>query len=175
MHFSKINGCDAANGSGFRVTLFVSGCRHNCKGCFNTKTHNFKFGRHFEEKDLNHIIELLDKPWIKGLTLLGGEPLEPENQAEVFNIISKVKEKFNDSKDIWCFTGAVFEDLIDKSSRYSTDFTIKILENIDILVDGPFILDKRDILHYPFRGSSNQRLLDCKRSIIEGKPVLYEL
>ena len=175
MNVALINKCDAGNGIGFRVSVFVSGCRNACKGCHNPQSWSFNFGKEYTDETIKEIIESLDKEYIKGLSIIGGEPLEPENQEMVLKTIREVKNKFGETKDIWMWTGLVFEDLISGNSRVETKYLKEILSNVDVLIDGPFILEKRDIVNYPFRGSSNQRVLNCKESIIKGKTLNFLL
>lgn len=167
MNFSKIDPMSIVDGDGCRVTLFVSGCRNHCKGCFNPETWNFDFGQPFTEIEENEIIEACSKPYIAGLTILGGEPMEQENQADVYKLISRFKREYP-GKNIWLFTGYTYEkDLLQGQRKNISGLTTSILEMVDILVDGPFILEQKD-LNLRFRGSSNQRLLtreDRKRII----------
>lgn len=160
MYYSKINPNDIANGTGIRVTLFVSGCTHHCKGCFQPKTWNFKYGQLFTQDTINLLIEYLRPDYITGLTLLGGDPMEPENQPEIALLITKIKKELPD-KDIWLYTGCTLEQLKDKNSYYHTKYTKKIINNTDILVDGPFKEEKKDI-SLKFRGSSNQRIIKLR-------------
>ena len=146
------------DGTGCRVTLFVSGCRNHCKGCFNEQTWNFDFGEEFTPIQENEIIEACRKNYISGLTILGGEPFEEENQVALLPFIEKFKKECP-GKNLWMFTGYVYEkDLVDGGKKFVENVTEKILENVDMLVDGPFIQEQRD-LTLQFRGSSNQRLL----------------
>lgn len=158
MNFSKIDPMSIVDGDGCRVTLFVSGCRNHCKGCFNPETWNFDFGQPFTEIEENEIIEACKKPYIAGLTILGGEPMEQENQADVYKLINRFKREYP-GKNIWLFTGYIYEkDLLEGQRKNINGLTTSILEMVDILVDGPFILEQRD-LNLKFRGSTNQRLL----------------
>lgn len=158
MNYSKIDPMSIVDGDGCRVTLFVSGCRNHCMGCFNPETWNFDFGQPFTEIEENEIIEACRKPYIAGLTILGGEPMEQENQADVYKLISRFKREYP-SKNIWLFTGYIYEkDLLNGQRKNINGLTTSILEMVDILVDGPFILEQRD-LNLKFRGSTNQRLL----------------
>lgn len=158
MNFSKIDPMSIVDGDGCRVTLFVSGCRNHCKGCFNPETWNFDFGQPFTEIEENEIIEACSKPYIAGLTILGGEPMEQENQADVYKLISCFKREYP-GKNIWLFTGYIYEkDLLQGQRKNINGLTTSILEMVDILVDGPFILEQKD-LNLRFRGSTNQRLL----------------
>ena len=156
MYYGEIKEYDIANGTGIRVSLFVSGCRNHCEGCFNKDTWDFKYGKLFTESDENHIIDSVNKPYIKGLSLLGGDPFEPENAEVLYPFILKFRSIFKFEKDIWLYTGYELEYLIEKSK---TDENIKgILNNIDILIDGKFKKDLKS-LSIKFRGSSNQRIL----------------
>ena len=158
MNYSKIDPMSIVDGDGCRVTLFVSGCRNHCQGCFNPETWNFDFGQSFTEIEENEIIEACSKPYIAGLTILGGEPMEQENQADVYKLISRFKREYP-GKNIWLFTGYTYEkDLLQGQRKNISGLTTSILEMVDILVDGPFILEQRD-LNLKFRGSTNQRLL----------------
>ena len=158
MYYGEIKKCDIANGPGVRVSLFVSGCTHHCKGCFNEETWSFEFGQPFTAETEEQILKLLEPSYISGLTVLGGEPMEYMNQEALLPFLEKVKERFPE-KTIWCFTGYVFEK--------------DILEQIDYLVDGPFVEAKKDIT-LRFRGSSNQRIIDVKKSLETGEVVLWE-
>ena len=158
MNYSKIDPMSIVDGEGCRVTLFVSGCRNHCKGCFNPETWNFDYGQIFDEIAENEIIEACKKPYISGLTILGGEPFEVENQPAIADLIRKFKAVLPE-KNIWMFTGYIYEkNLRMGQSQYLVGITDYILENTDILVDGPFILEERD-LNLKFCGSRNQRLL----------------
>jgi anaerobic ribonucleoside-triphosphate reductase activating protein len=158
MNYSKIDPMSIVDGEGCRVTLFVSGCRNQCKGCFNPETWNFDYGQTFDAIALNEIIEACKKPYISGLTILGGEPFEVENQPAIADLIREFKAVLPE-KNIWVFTGYIYEkNLRMGQSQYLVGITDYILENTDILVDGPFILEQRD-LNLKFCGSRNQRLL----------------
>ena len=164
MNYSKIDPMSIVDGEGCRVTLFVSGCRNQCKGCFNPETWNFDYGQTFDEIAENEIIEACKKTYISGLTILGGEPFEVENQPVIADFIRKFKTILPE-KNIWIFTGYIYEkNLLLNQSQYLERITDYILENTDILVDGPFILEQRD-LNLKFRGSSNQRLLSKENRI----------
>lgn len=162
MNYSGIIGSDIANGEGVRVSLFVSGCTHHCNGCFNPDTWDFAAGKPFTEKTQDFIIAELDHPWIAGLTLLGGEPMEPENQRALAPFLRRVRARFGSSKNIWCYTGCVLERDLQKESRWRTEVTEELLSMIDVLVDGPFVESLKDIT-LRFRGSSNQRILHLQR------------
>lgn len=158
MNYSKIDLMSIVDGEGCRVTLFVSGCRNKCRGCFNPETWNFDYGQTFDMIAVNEIIEACKKPYISGLTILGGEPFEVENQPAIADLIRKFKAVLPE-KNIWMFTGYIYEkNLRMGQSQYLEGITDYILENTDILVDGPFILEERD-LNLKFCGSRNQRLL----------------
>ena len=164
MNYSGIIGSDIANGEGVRVSLFVSGCTHHCKGCFNESTWDFEAGDPFTKNTEDFLLEELDHSWIAGLSLLGGEPMEPENQRVLVPFLRRVRAKFGDSKNIWCYTGCILErDLrqADHDSRWRIEVTDEFLSYIDVLVDGPFVEPLKDI-SLKFRGSSNQRIIRLK-------------
>lgn len=163
MYYSLIRNCDASNGTGVRVSLFVSGCRHYCKNCFNKETWDFHFGQEFTQDTINQIIDLLKPDYISGLTLLGGDPMEPENQHSLLPLVTKVKLTYP-SKNIWCYTGYTYEtDILHNEA-------CEILKYIDVLVDGEFKEELKNPL-LKFRGSSNQRLIDVKKSLENGETV----
>ena len=172
MYYGEIKKCDIANGPGVRVSLFVSGCTHHCKGCFNEETWSFEFGQPFTAETEEQILKLLEPSYISGLTVLGGEPMEYMNQEALLPFLEKVKERFPE-KTIWCFTGYVFEKDILNRMLPKWKYTKKMLEQIDYLVDGPFVEAKKDIT-LRFRGSSNQRIIDVKKSLETGEVVLWE-
>lgn len=173
MYYADIKKADVANGLGVRISLFVSGCTHHCKNCFNEEAWDFHYGNEFTEKEIDKIIDLMDHPYISGLTLLGGEPLEHVNQQGILPLLRKVKEKLPD-KNIWCYSGYTFEkDILDRMCK-EWEETPEILSYIDVLVDGKFEEDKKDI-KLRFRGSSNQRIIDVKKSLKENKTVLFDL
>ena len=158
MHYGEIKKLDVANGDGVRVSLFVSGCRLHCKGCFNECTWDFSYGREFTRETEEEIIEALNMVFISGLTILGGEPFEPENQAVLAPFSSKVKTLFP-QKTIWCYTGYVYEkDILPAGAKKHCSATDAFLANIDVLVDGAFVEELKDI-SLSFRGSRNQRIL----------------
>lgn len=173
MNFGAIKNNDIANGLGIRISLFVSGCTHHCKGCFNAETWNFDYGKPFTKDEENQIISLLKKPHIKGLTLLGGEPMEPQNQAEIVKLLRRVKFELP-QKDVWCYSGYTLEELQDKSHRAHTPVTDEILGMLDVLVDGEFVAEKKN-LKLKFRGSENQRIIDVKKTKIQNEIVLFDI
>jgi len=161
MKYGNIKLIDSSNGEGVRVSLYVSGCRNHCKGCFNAATWDFDYGEEFTPIQENEIIEACKKSYISGLTILGGEPMEEENQMALLPFIEKFKQECPD-KNLWMYTGYVLDkDLQEGQRKFVPDVTNKILEQVDVLVDGPFILEQKD-LTLPFRGSKNQRLLRLK-------------
>lgn len=162
MNYSNIEFFDIVNGTGVRVSIWISGCRNHCRGCFNEVTWDFNYGKPFTEIEENEILEGCDKKYISGLTILGGEPMEPENQVVLVNLIKKFKERFPE-KNIWMYTGYVLDkDLLPGQRKYVEGVTGLILDSIDVLVDGPFILAERN-LSLKFRGSNNQRILDKEK------------
>lgn len=158
MNYASIRTCDIANGEGVRVSLFVSGCTHHCKGCFNEAAWDFAYGEPFTKKTENEILAALEPDFIDGLTLLGGEPMEPENQRALMPLLRRFREKFGDAKTLWIYTGCVLETDLKAESRWRTEVTDEMLSLADVLVDGPFLEAKKDI-SLQFRGSSNQRIL----------------
>ena len=173
MNYCEIKNCDIANGIGVRVTLFVSGCTNHCEECFQPQTWDFNYGQPFDGAVQQRIIDMLAPPYINGLTLLGGEPMEPENQRALLPFVKRVKETYPD-KDIWCFTGFVLEsELLKDGSHPRCEVTDQLLSYIDVLVDGRFVKELKDI-SLRFRGSSNQRLIDMQATLKAGKTVLWE-
>ncbi len=172
MNYGAIKDCDIANGIGVRVTLFVSGCTNCCEGCFQPETWDFNYGEPFTEKTENYILELLSPDYIRGLTVLGGEPFEPQNQAVLTPFLKKVKEKYP-NKDIWAFSGFTLEELLDKNHKKHTEFTNEFLSLVDVLVDGRFEQDKKNI-SLRFRGSENQRIIDLQTTLKNGSVVLWD-
>ncbi len=173
MNFCAIKPLDIANGSGIRVSLFVSGCRHHCKGCFQPETWDFSYGEEFSEEIENKIIELLKKPQIKGLTVLGGEPFEPENQKVLTPFLKRVRAELI-NKDIWCYTGYLFDKELLSPSRARCNYTDEMLSYIDVLVDGRFVESKKNLM-LKFRGSENQRIIDVKKSLKSGETEIFEI
>jgi anaerobic ribonucleoside-triphosphate reductase activating protein len=168
MNYAEIKYCDIANGVGARTSLFVSGCRHHCKGCFNEVAWDFGYGGSFDAKVEDAIIDSLKPDYIAGLSILGGEPLEPENQEDVLRLLERVTDEYPE-KTVWMWTGFTWEELMG-GCRASTDMLPEILDCVDVLVDGPFINDQRDIT-LRFRGSPNQRIIDVTLSILAGKVI----
>lgn len=172
MNYAEIKKFDIANGLGVRVSLFVSGCTHHCKNCFNSIAWDFNYGKTFTEQVENELLEALNNSYIDGLSLLGGEPMEPANQRGLISFLRKVKAHYP-NKNIWCYTGYTLEnDLL--SGKAHTEVTDEFLDLIDVLVDGKFIEELKDIT-LKFRGSSNQRLIDMKKTIKENKIILLDL
>ena len=174
MHYATIKWTDIANGEGVRVSLFVSGCTHRCKGCFNSEAWDFKYGNPFTKEVENTIIASLEGEFNDGLSLLGGEPFEPKNQKALRPFLEKVKALYPD-KSIWCYTGYILEkDLLSPNGKAHTEDTIKMLSLIDVLVDGPFIEEQKNI-SLRFKGSENQRIIDVQASLNQNKTVLFEI
>ena len=166
MNYASIRTCDVANGEGVRVSLFVSGCTHHCKGCFNAGLWDFGAGRTFTEETEDLILDAVSKGWVSGLSLLGGDPMMPSNQLGVIGLIRRFREMFGNGKTIWCYTGCLLEELENPSSPYRTEVTDELLGSIDVLVDGPYVEALRDP-SLAYRGSSNQRILRLR----EGRAV----
>lgn len=160
MYYGKIRENDIANGTGVRVTLFVSGCRNHCKNCFQPETWDFQYGSPYTKETEQYIIQSLSRPYIQGLTLLGGEPLEPENQRVLVQLLRKVKQTYS-NKDVWCYTGYTLEQAKQDGARCRCEVTDELLSLIDVLVDGRYEDGLRDI-SLKFRGSSNQRIIDMR-------------
>ena len=168
MNYSRIKYCDIANGTGIRTTLFVSGCRNHCNGCFQPETWDFNYGKPFTDETLKEIIDNSNHDYIAGLTVLGGEPFEEENQKVLVKVIEEFKNTYP-NKNIWCFTGYIIDDLLSNGKKH-TKYTDTILSNIDVLVEGPFILEKKNLC-LKFRGSDNQRIIDMNEFRKTGKIV----
>lgn len=173
MNYGEIKNYDIANGEGVRVSLFVSGCTHHCKNCFNPETWSFEYGKPFTKETEDYIIECLSPDYIDGLSLLGGEPFEPQNQEVLLPFLRKVKNELP-NKNIWCYTGYLFDMELLSESRARCEFTDKMLSLIDILVDGEFVQALHDI-SLAFRGSSNQRIIDVQKSLETGEVKLHNL
>ena len=174
MNYAKIKKCDVANGPGVRVSLFVSGCNHHCKNCFNREAWDFNYGNNFTEKEENQIIEDLKPDYITGLSLLGGEPFERQNQEGLAPLVKKVKQEYPDKK-IWCYTGFTFDKQIlgEMVGQENRETTKQMLENIDYIVDGRFVEELKNP-SLKFKGSSNQRIIDVKKSLEQNEVVLWE-
>lgn len=173
MNYATIKLVDIANGEGVRVSLFVSGCRHHCKNCFNPETWNFSYGKALDDGVCKQILDNLSPSYISGLTLLGGEPFEPENQPQLLELLKQVRKQYP-NKNIWCYTGFLMDKELLGTSRANTPYTKQLLENIDVLVDGRFVEELKDI-SLKFRGSSNQRIIDVKESLASDNICLYNL
>lgn len=171
MNYASIKNCDIANGPGVRVSLFVSGCTHHCKGCFNQIAWDFDYGQAFTQDTVDEILNMLSPTYIKGLTVLGGEPFEPRNQAAVVDLLRQVKHKYPD-KSIWVFTGFLLDKDILSGKIGDPDVVKEYLSYLDVLVDGPFIEEKKDLM-LRFRGSSNQRLIDVQATLNSDEIVLW--
>ena len=173
MNYGAIKNCDIANGEGVRVSLFVSGCRNHCPGCFQPETWDFRYGQLFTTATEAELLRLLEPSYINGLTLLGGDPLEPENQCALLPFLRRMKAVLP-RKTVWAYTGYTWEQLTSGDHRVSLPETMELLSMIDVLVDGPFIEAKKDI-RLRYRGSSNQRVIDVQRSIAAGQVQQIEL
>lgn len=167
MNYAGIKYCDIANGTGCRTVLFVSGCRNACKGCFQPQTWDFGYGEPFDEKVQKEVLDSLAPDYITGITLLGGEPFEPENQKELVPFMREVVAQYP-NKNVWAFTGYIYDKDLVAGGRRHTEDTDELLSMIDVLVDGPFVEELKDIT-LKFRGSSNQRVLDLRETIRTGK------
>lgn len=172
MNYATIKNCDIANGPGVRVSLFVSGCTHRCKGCFNEVAWDFHYGNPFTKETVEELLQMLAPDYVKGLTLLGGEPFEPENQPAIVAFLRQVKEKYP-NKTVWAFSGYLFDKDILSGRLGPWSVTEEYIRYVDVLVDGPFILEKKD-LSLRFRGSSNQRIIDVPASLKKNEIVLWE-
>ena len=170
MNYAKIKKIDVADGPGVRVGLFVSGCTHHCKECFNPETWDFNFGEEFTSDVADEIISALAPDYITGFTLLGGEPFEAANQPAVLPLLKKIKQIYP-KKSIWCYSGYLFDkDILNPESNIRTDATSEMISLIDVLVDGEFHIDEKD-LNIKFRGSRNQRIIDVARSLKEDRVI----
>ena len=173
MNYGTIKNYDIANGTGVRVSLFVSGCRHHCKGCFNSETWDFNYGNPYTKEVEAEILEALKPAYIQGFSLLGGEPFEPENQRALLPFLKKVRERFP-KKNIWCYTGYLFDKELLGESRARCECTDEMLSLIDVLVDGEFVQELYSVA-LAFRGSENQRIIDVKKSLETGEIVWHDL
>ena len=173
MYYGELKKCDIANGIGVRVTLFVSGCTNHCEDCFQPQTWAFDYGKPFTDETKAEIFAELDKPFVNGLTVLGGEPFEPRNQRELLPLLREVRERYP-GKTIWCFTGFRLDDELLKVGSYPRcEVTDDMLACIDILVDGRFMKELKDI-SLQFRGSRNQRVIDMNRTRETGTICIWD-
>ena len=172
MNYATIKPRDIANGPGVRVSLFVSGCTHRCPGCFNEEAWDFNFGQPFTQEVIDKILEDLSPSFVKGLTLLGGEPFDPRNQPAIVELLRQIKAKYPE-KSIWAFSGYLFDKDILPGKLGDPSITREYLSYLDVLVDGPFVQAKKN-LTLRFRGSENQRLIDVPKSLEIGTVVLWE-
>lgn len=173
MNYGEIKPLDIANGEGVRVSLFVSGCRNRCKGCFNAATWDFAYGNPFDDAVCRNILDLLSPDHVSGLTLLGGEPFEPENQRALLPLVEAVRARYP-QKTVWAYTGCVYERDLTKGGRAHCEATDELLKLLDVLVDGPFVESRKDI-SLRFRGSDNQRIIDMQKTLKSGKVIPYTL
>ena len=174
MHYGQIFKTDTTNGVGIRLTLFVSGCTNHCKECFQPQTWDFCYGQPYTQETEDFIINEVSKPYYDGITVLGGEPMELQNQPEVCKLLTRFKETYPD-KDVWVYTGFVYDkDLVEGGKRYIKDITPTLLSKIDVLVDGPFQIENKNLM-LRFRSSSNQRILDMKETLKTGSVILHPM
>lgn len=174
MHVGEVMTADVANGEGMRVSVFVSGCRNHCKGCFQPQTWDFNYGREYTPGIEQFIIDELSKSYYDGITILGGDPMEPENQEPVLRLLRRIKKELPD-KNVWVYTGYVYDrDLVPGGKRFVDGVTRELLESIDILIDGRFVEELKNLM-LNFRGSGNQRIIKMKETLETGKVVLSEL
>ena len=172
MNFAAIKPSDIADGPGVRVSLFVSGCTNHCENCFQPETWDFGYGEPFTSETEERILNLLDRSYIKGMTILGGEPFEPSNQRALLPFVRRVRERYPD-KTIWMYSGFTYEEMTREGTHPHCEATLPLLDLIDVLVDGRFV-EKLKNLSLRFRGSSNQRLIDMKKTLADGEIVLWE-
>ena len=172
MNYATIKNCDIANGPGVRVSLFVSGCTHHCKGCFNAVAWDFDYGQPFTQETVDSILQMLKPAYVKGITLLGGEPFEPQNQPALVDMLRQIKANYP-QKSVWAFSGYLFDRHIQPGNLGDPAITREFLSYVDVLVDGKFEEDKKD-LTLRFRGSSNQRIIDVPASLAAGEVVLWQ-
>jgi len=163
MNYGNIKFYDVANGEGVRTSLFVSGCRNNCEYCFNKETWDFNYGSEFTEETINIILKSIEPNYINGLSILGGEPMEEENQKEILKLVKTLKEKYS-NKNIWLYTGYLYDKDLQKNGKKYTDFTDELISFIDIIIDGKFVESLKNV-SLQFRGSSNQRIIDVQESL----------
>lgn len=177
MYYGEIKNCDIANGEGVRVSLFVSGCTHHCKDCFNPQTWNFTYGQPYTEETEAELLHLLAPHYIDGITLLGGEPMEPDNQRALLPLLRKIREQYP-QKSIWCYTGYTLDEDLwhpdgsTPDSRAYCEVTDEMLSHIDVLIDGEFVAELKNI-SLRFRGSENQRIIDMEKTRASGEVVLW--
>ena len=172
MYYGNIKNCDIANGIGVRVSLFVSGCRNHCEGCFQPETWDFEYGKPFTAETEEYILNLLRPGYINGLTLLGGDPFEPENQRVLLPFLRRVRSELPE-KSIWAYSGYTWEQLSSGTHRVSLPETKEMLRLLDVLVDGRFVLERKNI-RLRFRGSDNQRIIDVPHTIASGSVTLWD-
>ena len=172
MNYATIKNCDIANGPGVRVSLFVSGCTHHCKGCFNAVAWDFDYGQPFTQETVDSILAMLKPAYVKGITLLGGEPFEPQNQPALVDLLRQIRANYP-QKSVWAFSGYLFDRDIQPGRLGDPEITKEFLRYVDVLVDGRFEEDKKD-LSLRFRGSSNQRIIDVPASLAKGEVVLWQ-
>lgn len=172
MNYATIKNCDIANGPGVRVSLFVSGCTHHCKGCFNEVAWDFDYGQPFTQETVDQILDMMKPAYIKGITLLGGEPFEPQNQPALVDLLRQIKAAYPE-KSIWAFSGYLFDKDILPGKLGDPAVTKELVSYLDVLVDGRFVLEKKN-LSLRFRGSSNQRIIHVPSSLEKGEIVLWE-
>lgn len=173
MNYATIKPVDVANGTGVRVSLFVSGCTHRCKGCFNSEAWSFTYGEAYTAETQEYILSCLDKTYISGLSLLGGEPFDPHNQLTLIDLLKEVRQKLPE-KNVWCYTGYDFEKDLNGNFAKENKHTGELLSLVDILVDGKFVQELKNP-SLKFRGSSNQRIIDVQASLKSGETVLCDL
>lgn len=172
MNYAEIKEHDIANGPGVRVSLFVSGCTHKCPGCFNEIAWDYNYGKEFTKETEDRILDALADPCYQGLTLLGGEPMDPRNQPGLLPLVRRFKERYPE-KDLWCFTGYLYDRDVLGWMWKQVPETREILNYIDVLVDGPFIMKEKDVTLL-FKGSRNQRTIDIPKSLREGKIITWD-
>lgn len=170
MYYGALKKTDIANGPGVRVSLFVSGCTHHCRDCFNPETWNFQYGQEYTDRVLAEILEALEPEYIRGITVLGGEPFEPENQRELLALYRAIRETYP-NKTIWVYSGYLMDQQLQQESRARIEITDEILSMIDVLVDGEFVAEQKNI-SLKFRGSENQRIIDVVQSLAKGRIVV---
>jgi len=171
MNYATIKDCDIANGPGVRVSLFVSGCTHHCKGCFNEVAWDFDYGTPFTAETEEKILHMLSPNYVKGITLLGGEPFEPQNQPALVSLLEKIKSRYP-QKTVWAFSGYLFEQML-AGNVGQKETCLRFLHMVDVLVDGPFVESKKNLM-LRFRGSENQRIIDVPASLRRNEVVLWQ-